>query len=369
MMREHKGRSFNDIKDLTIPEKARDDPDVHNLIPIPCNMTEFRKRGSIAAQAAGIQKPSSREINHYALVSCARDHPLSNPDVDIPNLVRNSMFETDFDNSERDQQLRQWVFERVSDAFKRHTEEPASEFYSWIWGRNNTFVKQIAQKKSVEGGELPKEDVKRTLLELGWESYTYVAGCISQMMQAVFKALPTPFTSEEFKVFEEMHLPRPHFGGLPFILLWDRYEFVESVVLDLCENPGDRRTIQVFHCLLHFYADMSSRRRLIDQDVKRASADEYHDDPGPCKYQLTSESRGNNISSEIADYILEKKGTTCSCSVPVWKSSVTVDPDVRITITAVCSLCHKRRRVIVPWAEFLQIADEHRRREPYDEDS
>src|SRR4051812_40578109 len=92
-------------------------------------------------------------------------------------------------------------------------------------GRNNSLVKQIAQQRRAEGGQLQKEEVRTALLRLGWDAYVYLSGCLSLQMQAVARSLPEPLNSAERRIFEEMHLPQPHYGNLPLLLLGERLEF------------------------------------------------------------------------------------------------------------------------------------------------
>ena len=64
-------------------------------------------------------------------------------------------------------------------------------------------------------------------------------------------------------------IDQPHFGGLPLILLGERLGFIDGVIAEVCENPGDRRPIKVLHRLLQFYADMARARREADRRRKR----------------------------------------------------------------------------------------------------
>jgi hypothetical protein len=57
-------------------------------------------------------------------------------------------------------------------------------------------------------------------------------------MHAIVSALADPLSPEERRIFDQMHLTQPHFGGLPLILLDQRLDFVKSVIWEIVDKPG-----------------------------------------------------------------------------------------------------------------------------------
>jgi hypothetical protein len=233
-----------------------------------------------------------------------------------------------------------------------HTGDTASEFNTWFTDRKNSLVKQIAKQRRAEGGELEPELVRRALLRLGWDAYQYVAGCLSMQMQAVAKALPDPLTSVERKIFAEMHLFQPHYGNLTLILLGERIGFVESVVRDICDNPGDRHPVEVLHRLLQFYAMMATDRREADRKRKRKEGLEYDDE------RDSRPSQGQIQFSRIAAHVLAKRGRACACADPDWVANLEDTGEGTITFTATCNHCGEHREVGLSREEFEALGNE-----------
>jgi hypothetical protein len=363
-MRQHLRRSFHWSRDLFVTASGREAPEEVSVIPILVakkgdegqavpwvrpGVRELRDRGYEAARAAGIAKPTPHQAIHYGLASYAKDDPLSVPDHEVPQLVRKALFDYDPTGPEPDTELLENVYERASKALMKHTGDATPAFNTWFSGRNNTFVKQIAKQRRARDGELKPEAVRGALLRLGWDAYQYVAGCLSLQMQAVAKALPEPLTPAERKVFDEMYLPQPHYGNLPLLLLGKRIGFLRSVVLDLWENPGDRRAVGALHRLLQYYAVMAPDRRGADRRRKSKRAYEY--DEG----RDSARARGQTNFSRIAARVLVAKGKGCRCAEPEWAALVEdlhTDP---ITFEADCARCNAHRKLTLSRKEFAAL--------------
>jgi hypothetical protein len=365
-MRPHLRRSFKWWNDLTVSESGRAELEEDSVIPIQVEavdeegrtrpvrprLSELQERGYRAARAAGIVAPSVGQAIHYALVDYAKANPLVLADDRVPELVRASLFDvatSDWDVGPEELLV---VYTRVFAAVWNHAEDTTEKFNEWFWGRKNSFVKQIAQQRRAERGQLQREHVRRALLRLGWDAHQYVAGCLSLQMQAVAESLPEPLNAAERRIFEEMHLPQPHYGNLPLLLLGERLEFVESVVLDLCDNPGDPSAVQTLHRLLQSYAVMADQRRQADRERKRKPNFEYDEardlirSKEPLKF------------SEIAGHILDPRNQACECAQPCWDAKLLSEGDP-VTFSAECSRCHVRREVTLPLVQFATLAREY----------
>jgi hypothetical protein len=361
-MREHQRRSFRWLKDFHISQAGRSSPGDDSLVPtvLKGRKGEMRrppakylyKVGLEAAEAAGIPDPTPGQVVHHGLVALARQDPLPRPDDRVQKLVRDSLFESGPSDQEPDPEILELVYERVCEAFEAHTVDPAAKFNAWFWDRNNTFVKQIAKKERARGGPLDPELVRRALLQLGWDAYGYMAGCLSLQMQAVAGALPDPLTPPERAIFEQMHLPQPHFGGLPLILLGERLGFVESVAWEICENPGDSRPVEVLHRLLQCYATMAPDRREADRKRKRRVPLEYDGE------RDSPQEQGPDLFDVIAAHILTVKNKSCGCADPEWVASVEDHEAEPITFRATCNRCNACREVTLSRQEFADLGRE-----------
>ena len=107
------------------------------------------------------------------------------------------------------------------------------------------------------------------MLDVGWDAYGHVANCLSCQMKAFANALPDPLRPRERQVFEQMHLPQSHFGGLPLILLADRFDFCSLAIGGVVEDPGDRDKIATLHRMLDNYATLARERRKVDNHSNR----------------------------------------------------------------------------------------------------
>jgi hypothetical protein len=248
-------------------------------------------------------------------------------DEEVANLVRSALFDSGPEAGPIDDEFRQIVYERVCDALEPHMGDTTAEFDNWFLGRKSSFFKQIAKRKTATGGPLDMKRVRQAMLEFGWDAYQYVAGCLSMQMQAVAEALPVRLNQEERNAFEEMHLPQPQFGGLPLLLLGERIDFVESVVWEICERPGDREPVAVLHRLLQYYAMMVQHRRQADRlrkekqagranAVKPGADRERSKKFGDRGEEVASPGSQSGLGSEFAGFLLEKKGLECECAQP-----------------------------------------------------
>lgn len=193
-----------------------------------------------------------------------------------------------------------------------HLDDTTSRVDGWFFDRKNTFVKQITKQRRKPGGQLYQGQVRSALLALCWEAYSYVANALEMQLLAFAEALPEPLTPEERRVFEVMHLRQPHYGNMPLILLGERLGFVESVVREISDRPGNREPVKVLHRLLQFYSVMASDRREADRKRKRPKDLELH---GRAESRAP---RGQDRFSRIAAHILVIKKKSCKCANPVW---------------------------------------------------
>ena len=66
-----------------------------------------------------------------------------------------------------------------------------------------------------------------------------------------------------------MYSGQPHLGGLPLILLRDRFPFLRGATLGVLAAPGDPGPVGVLLRLLQYYEEMAAARREVDRGYKR----------------------------------------------------------------------------------------------------
>jgi hypothetical protein len=352
------GRSFVNVKDFTA-SPGRQGKRRLSIVPsqrpedrggyLP--MDELGRIGREAARAAGIDAPNQAQIYEHALLELARQGKNRVDDEDVPRLIRNSLFDSPFETA-IDEDFLQLVYDRVGDAFLKHTEGSAEAFNKWYLGPKNSFVRQIAQGKRKEGGDLDRDRVNHALLELGWRAYPYIAGCISHQMQAVRESMPEPLSPIERRIFAEMHLPQPHFGGLPLILLGGRIGFARIALRAICDHPGERGPVEAFHRLLQTYAMMIGERRESDRERKRPRGAPLHQE---CKEAGPAPS----TFSMIAARILDREDTRCRCELPDWRAELDDgEGGDMISLDAHCNRCGERRKSRISRHFFAEMAKE-----------
>ncbi len=190
-------------------------------------------------------------------------------------------------------------------------------------------MKQLAKRKSPPGGERPIEEIRLALLDIGWEAYSFVSRCLGCQMRAFANALPNPLGSLERDIFDQMHLPQAHLGGLPLILLADRFDFCWVAIRDVVENPGDRVKISILHRMLDYYADLVRARRKADNTPKVPihSLDPKRDS------MTTARTATPNLlvlPTEIATRLAQANGVRCSCPSrddAAWSGGICRDED------------------------------------------
>jgi hypothetical protein len=287
------------------------------------------------------------------------------PDGDVPGLIKRTLFKLDPTSAEADPEVRQIVYERFCDAFALHLDDPTEAFNQWFWA---TTIKQFAKKVRAPGGKLDHNGVRIALLNLGWEAYEYVAGCLGIHLQDFAKALAPPLTPREVQIFGQMHLQQPHFGGLPLILLAERLDFAEVAMRRVIENPSDRRQISVLHRMLENYAVLARERREADtrskdRAAKGANKTSYSldDNRDSAKNASAVAQNAGEFGFEVASKLALHQGVRCHCAtsddaeweaVPIEDGEELRGPDAVYTIRLYCKTCKFAKYVELLVAEL-----------------
>jgi hypothetical protein len=362
-MRAYRRRSFNCPKDLLIASPAGStEGTVIDWIAPQANrpgragdlVNHLISEGRDAARGAGITRPTTSECIHHGLAAHARSDTARLAVEQVPGLIRAALFESDAAAGSVGPGVQERVAERFSLAFHGHLGDETEEFNRWFLGRNSSIITQLCRAKDGRGGDLRRDLVGGAMLQLGWEAHRYVGDCISLMMQAVARSLPDPLDDREDRIFRQMHLPQPHFGGLPLIMLGDRFEFLEGALQDYIEDPDSPDHTATVHTLLQFYILMSSRRREADREIKRPRSVTFVE-------QVDSPRRSRSDRfTRIAAHILEERGLGCGCSSPQWDAKLNGEPGDVVRFSCVClnGGCDAAHEVTLARGEFAAFAAE-----------
>jgi hypothetical protein len=317
--------------------------------------------GRQEAESHGIEGPTEAECLQYGLWRAASLQPLPLPEDRVPRLVRDALYLRPGADPVPypDRRL---LLGRLSEAFYNHLRDSPERFSAWFWGAKSSLPGQLAKKTLSSGVSWPQASVRRTLLDLGWEAYAPVARCMDEMLRTFRDMIPEPLSPRERRLFDQMHLSRRHFGGLPFALIAERAPVLTPAVFHLWEHPEDPQAVPVLHRILYTYAEMAATRRAADRVVKAKKATGLGG-------RLTNENvpldmltdRTSRTSSEglggpfppagrqALDEFMEKlrlaKKIRCACPKPVWHGAVDdVKPGEQIVVFTYRSTCCGRKK-------------------------
>jgi hypothetical protein len=234
---------------------------------------------------------------------------------------------------------------RFLDTLKPHIEseiETQEQFEAWFWGRSKTFVKQVAQ--GLRG--VKRDDaiamVKFVLNAQAMRSYCYMAQCIEALMRDFESALQDPLTPAERSDFETLYYPQPALGGLSLILLAEKLEFMEPILMQPARAPG-KGLIQTLNLLLFYYGELVRLRREADRHLKAnvgsVAQPECLDLQDPSKYVSEGLAQGHEVARRFLDKLRIASGVHCECQTPRWTYSIVERDDYTIWLAYHCESC------------------------------
>lgn len=281
-MKEHLTREFQHSRDLYVRRSGRLTDGERDVLPDHLGLspqgeghrlsvTELTEHGRQVAQEAGYLNPTSRHAISFSLHEAAIRNPLELDAEEVPALVQLALFDLEPSEGAPSPELIDTVTERLLEAIHRHLADPREQFDRWFSGPNNSLVKQLAQQQGKPGGRLPRDDVRRALLVLGWQAYEYVAQCIDALMGTIKDSIPEPLNDQEKRLFEHMYESQPYYGNLPAALLAERMPSLSRSVQEIWNEPQNPVHVRVLHRLLQYYVEMVHPRREADRRSKRQS--------------------------------------------------------------------------------------------------
>ena len=378
-MPEHFDRHFNTSSDIDVRPAGRGGGIGRTVLPRevvfdkasrPVSVTELTRRGRELAASAGLRNPTNQIAIHYAFVEIARQDPLFLRDDEAAMLVRTALYEESSIGRQQSPELLEMVTNRQLEWIASHLDKPRGKFDLGYFPGKGSFVKAIAQHRRKPGGILPHDDVRRAILELGWQAYADVTRSLVRSMSWFMDAMPVPLSPMEREVFERMHFPQRYLGGLPFVLLAERAGFIRNVIRDLWEDPADESLVGMLHRLLDLYRQMAVTRRQADNNFKRNRGNDGQVvlEVTGMDWKVSSEAaprKSLSVFGAIGEYLANRQGLTCDHCGGDWSAKVIegIEPERSPTPRAMIVLevaCHFGRvhdEVSMSAADFERVAE------------
>lgn len=376
-MQEHLNRRFRSADSLFVPKKVRGGNLGHSLLPPgigfnaaesgrTCSPSELIRRGREAAIRAGCRAVDEAVAVQYGLREAVRRRPLELRDGKERALIHMALF----DNSGLEKPpagVGTIVTDRLGKLLDAHLADERAPFSNWFFPGKGNLVKALAGGPRSPGGRLATDHVRHVLLDLGRQSYQYVADCHQMFWQWFRLALEKPLNPVEFHLFDKMYRPQSYFGDLPLLLLAERCGLISTIIAEIWENSSDPQLVGVMHRLLDIYAQMAPERREVDRLLKaksKAGAELTNSDwAAAC---AADDSRGT--FEAIAELIAKERQFRCDYCDAQWTarvdSLVPPGPADLIVLELSCTCRRVAKMVAISQSDFRRLAAPVVRRVP-----
>jgi hypothetical protein len=376
--REHLQSSLEDVASLRLRRASRGVEDRNSILPEligedaqgegkPWSLDDLLDRGRREARAQGILTPRGVDCVRNGLLAAARRNPLRLPPDQVPPLVKMALYDPAGLPKPRAEEQAE-VVRRARDAMRPNRSDSQAAFGRWFWGPKNSFVKQVARQRRAPGGVMDDDLVRRALLEQGWLAYRQVGDCVDAMLDHFRRLLPGPLDDFETRRFERVHLRQPCFGGLPSLMLAERFPLLYPILEDVWVQPDNREAVAVMHRLLHYYEEMAPRRREEDRRAhsKRAGAPDGGAVPVEVPLSRDENEEGRyrppcraslSVLEVLAEKLRRDRGIACGCADPRWtleRDDEEIQASVRLRLY--CQGCFTPKEVEVPLARLKELA-------------
>jgi hypothetical protein len=355
------GQRFNCVRDLLIGGGSK--VEQQDVLPddvgldtngkgIKWTVDELTRRGRQSARAAGWTRPTQANQIRYGLLEAARERPLSIPEAKAILLLRSALFDEDPTKDEISSEVAEQAADRIMKAIEKHLHDDAEQFRRWFEGPKSNLVHQIAKQKKEPGGPLREDVVRTVFLRMGWDAYVHMGHCVQAQMRTFQNALPRPLDGAEKAIFEHTFLPQKTLGGLPMILIAERFDVYSTILAELLHALPSLEAVPIFHQLLDWYSVMATRRREADRDRKRRRKVEFDD----TKYIPPQKS---TKIEDFAEYIREKENILCKCRPPIcpsWEADLSEETGGSITLKNHCRRCDFVSKVTYPRGQWAELA-------------
>ncbi|MBU0719224.1 MAG: hypothetical protein KJ749_13315, partial [Planctomycetes bacterium] len=279
--------------------------------------------GKDAAERAGHCLPDAQVQVRYGLIEVAR-LALRNEkyakrlcELDLRRIVFEALYADDLDDAIMAQATEHRIVRRLSRWLVRHRRQTTEEFMRLLMAAGASLVAALVRPKK-GGGPIDPKLGRQLLIALGWHAYSFLAAGIASLM-ANFKALISPaLTDAEAILFDDFYLPQPHYGGLPFLLLRERSDFLEPVTEQLWNSGPCPELTRLLRASLSLYGRMIRTRRAIDRELHRPKLSRAPSDVAQDR-RPSAPGRGEEATSAVDDHdalthhIYKRIKKPCNC--------------------------------------------------------
>jgi hypothetical protein len=373
-LREHFSGSFEKEKDLylprvgrigdghILPESPRNEPPGDARSWGPAKMVEQGRKKAIEA---GCHNPDPGTCIRLGLLEAAKRDPLDTDNLseeDALKIVRLALFDLGPSPKMNEAALEK-VTSRLLQALGGHLQDDSEAFNRWFFENLDNLVHQMAKKKRPDG-IMARDVVRQAVLELVFRAHTYVGDCVSVLMEDFRRALPRKLSHEEQLHFAALYEKQPSLGGLPLIMLYERFGFLREAICELLEDPRDRKRPGVLLRLLVYYGEMVSSKRAGERQYKKQRQHRNSKNRTAQVWSLVPEhdqitTNAMTLFAGVAAELREWRGATCPCgSTRDWRAELMEEEtnSDMIVMRDLCERCNHEETLGVTRWRFEQIA-------------
>jgi len=229
-------------------------------------VVRVKKEGLAAAEDRKLESPSENDIVRLGLLAAAEANPLDISDAEAEFITRAVLFRIDTALPQPSNDDIEFVAQHIRKSIDRKKDVSNDEFRKWIHDRNSSLIRSI-QRSS--GNKLERPQIRSAILELAWHSIKMIGAATDRVMRNFCALFPEPLTTTEAALYEQCYLANPVFGGMPLILLQDRFSFISEIVPDLWAEPSDQQKVRIMRTMLYYYGVIVGNLRDSDSLYKR----------------------------------------------------------------------------------------------------
>jgi hypothetical protein len=147
---------------------------------------------------------------------------------------------------------------------------------------------------------------------------------VDALMRDLQEAIPEKLTPTENRLYEQAYLSNPTVGGLPLILLHDRWPLLTEIIPELWDTSADSRSIATVRTMLYFYGVIVGNLRESDKLYKRRARPRNEGKSAVHEETLSEHATAapTTATFEILHGIIRKlaieRGVICAKSADLW---------------------------------------------------
>lgn len=162
---------------------------------------------------------------------------------------------------------KQRVYGRLADRLRRHLNDDDHQFQTWLLDNFSGIVHQISKQKR-DGDPMERPLVRQTLIELLFDSWSYVGRNVWVAMKIVRDSLIPALTATELSAFNALYQRNRYYGDIPLILLQAELPKIRPAVAAILNAPDRDENWLRLHWSLQIWRDLQLDRRTLDRERK-----------------------------------------------------------------------------------------------------